>query len=174
MLQLADDAGLLAAAPDYSVPDGVGIADAPDTVVAINANGKTYEHRAYALGFDRPDGGPSTPARDNLNSFVTMISDIAGAVGASNVGDEQPFVPAQYRFQALAVDPSQFTDPDPTVVPWPSGTGAVLAKSAECATVAADSVDALLQSANQLTFFEEDGIPYQLYVVGVLPGDATC
>ena len=174
VLQLADDASLLGAAPDYSLPDGVGIADAPDTVVVINVNGKVYEHRANALGFDMPDGGPSTPARDNLNKFVTTVSDLAKVTGAANVGDEQPFVPTQYRFQALAVDPSQFTDPDPTIVPWPQGTGAILAESLECATVAAAAVDDVLTSANQLTFFEEDGITYQLYAVGVLPGDAIC
>ncbi|MEQ1874797.1 MAG: hypothetical protein ABL953_13865 [Ilumatobacteraceae bacterium] len=173
VLQLADDAGLLGAPLDYSLPDGIGIADASDTVVVINVNGKTYEHRANALGFEMPDGA-STPARDNLQTFVTIISDIAKVAGSGNVGDEQMFVPDQYRFQALAVDPTQWTDPSPTIVPWPDSTGAVLAESLECATVPADAVEELFTSANQLTFFEEGEFTYQLYAVGVLPGDATC
>ena len=173
-LQLADDAGLLGAPLDYSLPDGIGIADASDTVVVINANGKVYEHRANALGFDMPDGGASTPARENLQTFVTIISDIAKVAGSGNVGDEHSFVPDQYRFQALAVDPTQWTDPSPTIVAWPDSTGAVLAESLECATVPADAVEALFTSANQLTFFEEADLTYQLYAVGVLPGDATC
>jgi hypothetical protein len=174
VLQLADDAGLLGGRLDYSLPDGVGIADAPDTVVVINVNGKVYEHRANALGFEMPDGASSTPARENLNTFVTIIGDIAKVAGAGNVGDEHAFVPSQYRFRALPVDPSQFTDPAPTIVAWPDGTGAVLADSAQCATVDAAAVDDVLTTATQLTFFEEADVVYQLSVVGVLPGDATC
>ena len=174
VLQLADDAGLLGAPLDYSLPDGIAIADASDTVVVINVNGKVYEHRANALGFDMPDGSSSTPARENLQTFVTIISDIAKVAGSGNVGDEHTFVPDQYRFQALAVDPTQWTDPSPTIVAWPDSTGAVLAEALECATVPADAVEALFTSANQLTFFEEAEVTYQLYAVGVLPGDATC
>ena len=174
VLQLADDAGLLAAPPDYSSPGDNLIADAPNTVVLLNVNGKVYEHRAYALGFDMPEGQSSTPARDNLQKFVTTVSDLAKVTGAENVGAEQPFVPTRYRMQALVVDPSQYTEPEPTIVAWPVGTGVVLAESLECATVAAVAVDDLLTSANQLTFFEEGGVAYQLAAVGVLPGDATC
>ena len=174
VLQLADDAGLLGAPLDYSLPDGIGITDAPDTVVVINVNGKVYEHRANALGFDMPDGGTSTAERDNLNTFVTLISNIAEVAGTKNVGEEQAFLAEQYRFQSLAVDPSQWTDPSPTIVPWPQSIGAVLSESLQCATVDAGAVDDLFITATQLTFFEEADITYQLYAVGVLPGDATC
>ena len=173
VLQLADDAGLLGAPLDYLLPDGIGIADAPDTVVVINVDGKVYEHRANALGFDMPAGSNSA-ARDNLNTFVTLISNIAEVAGSKNVGEEHAFVPAQYRFQALAVDPTQWTDPSPTIVAWPETTGAVLSESLQCAMVDASAVDDVLPTATQLTFFEEGNITYQLYAVGVLPGDATC
>ena len=173
VLQLADDAGLLGAPLDYSLPGGIAVADAPDTVVVIHVDGKVYEHRANALGFDMPDGA-SSAARENLNTFVTLVSDVAAVAGGNNVGEEYAFVPEQYRFQALAVDPTQWTDPSPTIVAWPDGTGAVLSESLQCATVAADAVGELLTSATQLTFFAEADITYQLYAVGVLPGDATC
>jgi hypothetical protein len=169
----ADAAGLLGAIPDYSLPEGVMIADASDTVVTITVNGATYEHRANALGFDTPDGGPSTPARDNLQKFVEAMADLPTAAGAANVGVDAPFQATSYRFQAMAVDPTQWTDPAPTVVPWPADTGVVLADSTENGNVRADKVAALFESATQLTFFEENGVVYQLAVIASLPGDPT-
>lgn len=183
VLQLADDAGLLGEIPDYELPDGPVVMDASDTVVIIKVNGTTYEHRANALGMGLPDentGGDTgavpeaTPARQNLLQFVTLMGDFAKVAGASNVGPEGPWVPSEYRFQAMAVDPTQWTEPSPTIVEWPAETGVVLADSDQCATVAADKVDELFAGATQLTFFQEDDLIYQLAIVGVLPGDAVC
>ncbi len=174
LVRLADDAGLLGSAPDYSLPEGDMIADASDTVVTITVNGSTYEHRANALGLEHPDGFGSTPARDNLQQFVTLVTDVAKVAGAENVGDDHTFAPDQYRLQAMAVDPAQWTDPSPTVVDWPAGTGVVLADSAQCATLPAGKGDSLFADATQLTFFQEGDVVYQLSVVAALPGDALC
>ncbi len=183
VLQLADDAGLLGEIPDYEMPNGPVVMDAPDTVVRIAVNGKTYEHRANALGMGLPDdntaGGTDgraevTAARDNLLKFVTLMSDVSKVAGAGNVGDEGTWVPDQYRFQAMVVDPTQWAEPAPTIVEWPVETGVVLADSAQCAKVAADRVAELFVNATQLTFFQEGDDVYQLSVVGVLPGDALC
>jgi hypothetical protein len=183
VLKLADDAGLLGEIPDYELPDGPVVMDAPDTVVRIAVNGKLYEHRANALGMGLPDDNTAgdtgaraevTPARDNLLKFVTLMNDVSKVAGAGNVGDEGAWVPDQYRFQAMAVDPTQWTDPAPTVVEWPIETGVVLADSAQCAKTAATEVDELFANATQLTFFKEGDVVYQLAVVGVLPGDALC
>jgi hypothetical protein len=99
-------------------------------------------------------------------------------VGNGHLGDPRPLVAKQYRFQAMVVDPATFADPAPTVVPWPAGTGvelkAVTAELGTCATVDAAAVGDLFSSANQLTFFEEAGVAYQLSAVAVLPGDAAC
>lgn len=183
VLKLADDAGLLGEELDYELPDGPVVMDASDTVVIITVNGKTYEHRANALGMGLPEdntGGDTgavpeaTPARQNLLQFVTLMGDIAKVAGASNVGPEGPWVPTEYRFQAMVVeDPTQF-EPAPTIVEWPVETGVVLADSAQCGKVAADKVDELFANATQLTFFQEDDVIYQLAIVGVLPGDAVC
>lgn len=183
ILKLADDAGLLGEIPDYELPDGPVVMDASDTVVVINVNGKTYTHSANALGMGLPDdntGGDTgarpeaTPARENLLRFVTLMADISKVAGAGNVGPDGPWSPDSYRFQAMVVvDPTQF-EPAPTIVEWTAATGVVLADSAQCAKVAADKVDDLFANANQLTFFEEDEVIYQLAVVGVLPGDAVC
>lgn len=174
ILRLADDAALLGDIPDYSPPPDMMVADAPDTVVTITVNGTTYEHRANALGMDRPEGGPSTPARDNLLKFVTLVTDVAKVAGADDVGAETAFVAEQYRFQAMAVDPTQWTDPSPTIVEWPTDAGVVLADSAQCATIAGSKGDDLFAKATQLTFFQEADLVYQLAVIGVLPGDALC
>ena len=174
VVKLADLAGLLGTTPDYSLPVGVGIADAPDTVVSITADGVTYEHRANALGLDNPDGGPSTPARDNLQEFVQLLGNLPAAVGVDNVGEEKPIVADSYRFQALVVDPTQWTEPAPKVVAWPGDTGVVLADSHECARVPAAKVDALFEQATQLTFFRENDLVYQLSVVAMLPGEPPC
>lgn len=174
VVKLADLAGLLGAIPDYSVPGDNLIADAPDTVVSLTVNGVTYEHRAYALGIDSPDGGPSTPARDNLQEFVELLVNLPSAVGVENVGVGGPIVADSYRFQAMVVDPTQWTEPSPTIVAWPAETGVVLADSTQCASAAASKVDALFATATQLTFFEENELVYQLAVIAALPGEPTC
>ena len=174
LLTTAKDAGLLASPPDYSLPEGIGIADASDTVVRLYANGASYVHSAYALDISQTDGMASTPARDNLAAFVTTVSDLEGLVGAEHLGESTPLVATQYRFQALAVDPAQYTDVAPTVVPWPADTGVVLAEATECAVIDAEKGDALFADATQLTFFQEGELVYQLSVIAVLPGDASC
>jgi len=174
VLGAAKEAGLLASPPDYSLPDGIGIADAADTVVRINANGANYVHSAYALDITQSESMASTPARDNLAAFVAKVSDLQGLVGAEHLGAEAPLVATQYRFQAMAVDPTQYTDIEPTIVPWPADTGVVLADSAECAVIDASKGDALFADATQLTFFQEGEAVYQLSVIAVLPGDTLC
>ena len=176
ILSLAREKGLLAAAPDYAVPpEGPMVADAPDTVVEIAANGTTYVHRAYALGID---GTNSTPARDALNAFVMAISDLAAVVGPEHIGAEAPFAPTSFRVRATPVDPAQFTEPSPTIREWPTDTGIVLAQASNCAIADAAEVTALFTESNQLTFFTEPDdsgatVTYQLAVVQVLPGDST-
>ena len=176
ILSLAREKGLLAAAPDYAVPpEGPMVADAPDTVVEIAANGTTYVHRAYALGID---GTNSTPARDALNAFVMAISDLAAVVGSEHIDAGSPFAPTSFRVRATPVDPAQFTEPSPTIREWPADTGIVLAQASDCAIVDAAKVTALFTESNQLTFFTEADaggatVTYQLAVVQVLPGDRT-
>ena len=82
VLQLAESAGLLATPPDYTV-ENLLIADAPTTVLTIQANGTTYVHRAEALGMDQPDGGASTPARENLAAFIATLVDLGAVAGAA-------------------------------------------------------------------------------------------
>lgn len=174
VIKLADLARLLGTDPDYSLPDELIIADGADTVVTITVNGVTYEHRANALGVDSPDGGSSTPARDNLQKFVELLADLPAAVGVENVGADAPIVAERYRLQAMEVDPTQWTEPSPTVVAWPGDTGVALADVTTCGSVAADKVDALFADATELTFFQENDVVYQLAAIAALPGELAC
>ncbi len=170
LLGAAQRAGLLAAPPDYT--GGDNIADAPNTVVTINALGGTFVHSGYALGIDSPE----SPARQKLLDVATTLTDLPAAAGAANLGAEQPFVPASYRLQARVVDPSELTgqEPAPSLVDWPAGAGIALADATTCARVDAAAVGSLFIDAKQNTYFNEGDIVYQLAVAGVLPGDPAC
>lgn len=179
VLELARTGGLLAAAPDYSVPpDAPQVADAPNTVVTINANGTSYVHSAYALGI----GGETTeatPARTALLKFVTAMGDLASVAGAAHVGTDAVYTPERYRVRAMPTDPAQFTDPAPTVLPWPADTGVTLASASNCAVAEAAKVGEVLTNANQLTFFTEKDasgaeVTYELAAIAQLPGDEAC
>ena len=170
MLSIVKRAGLLAAAPDYN--GGTGVADAANTVLTINASGGNFVHSAYALGADTPE---STP-RKALLDVVNVITDVAGAVGDANLGEDQPFVATSYRFQARAVDQSELDSqqPAPTIVDWPASTTPPLAKATTCAMVDAAAIGSLLVDAKQNTYFRDGASVYQLSAAGVLPGDSEC
>jgi hypothetical protein len=170
LLAIAQTAGLLATPPDYA--GGQGIADAPDTVVTINAAGGSFVHSGYALGIDNPE----SPARQALLDAATKLADIETAAGAANLGPDQPFEAQTYRFQARATDPSELTsqDPAPSVVEWPAASGVSLVDATTCARVDAALVGSLFVDAKQNTYFQEGDVVYQLAVAGVLPGDPAC
>ena len=172
LLALADEHGLLQERT-YERPDN--IADAPDTVVTISAGGTTYEHRAYALGLADPSGGPeSDPARRQLQQFVDAAMALTTGAESDVLGPEQPYAATVYLIRATAVDDTSGYDVEPTFVEWPADTGVALADAADCAEVPAAAVQALFEQANQLTFFTDEGIDYQLAVKASLPGARTC
>ncbi len=103
MLGIVDRSRLSSDLPDYT--GGTNVADAPETVLTINANGnanangKSYVHSAYALGIDSPE----SPARQTLQDAITALTDVDKAAGTSNLGTNQPFVATMYRLQARPV-----------------------------------------------------------------------
>jgi hypothetical protein len=173
LLAAADDAGLFA---DVRYEDNTLIADASTAVVTINANGQTFTHEAYALGFD---GGPvdgadagESPERQALADFVASLTDLESLVGAENLGPEQPYQAATYRIQAVPVDDIGAFGGDgiePTVVEWPEAISVDLADAGQCAEVAVTEVGDLFDNANQLTFFDDGGVVYQVTATLVLP-----
>lgn len=163
MLRVVEDAGLLAPPPDYR--GGGNVADAPNTVVTINAAGGSFVHSAYALGI----GDPETPARQKLLDAVTKLRAPGAASGT-------PYAATTYRLQARVVDPDELSRQEPpgTVVDWPADAGVSLAAAGECARVEASAIGSLFVDAKQNTYFKENDVVYQVSTRGVLPGDPTC
>jgi hypothetical protein len=175
VLEAAEAAGLLAPAPSYEVgAGGPQVADAPTTIVEIHANGETYRHEAYALGFE-PSGQESTAARSTLNEFVTQLQDLPGLVG-DHLGPDQVYAPERFGIVAQPATPEELaTTPDqitPEVVPWPSGAPP-LASITACTEVSAEVMGDTLAKANGLTRFSQDGVAYTVFVRVLLP-DETC
>jgi hypothetical protein len=163
LLALAEDHGLLA---DVEYTNPTNIADAPDTVVEISANGETFVHSAYALGIsDETD-----PARAALADFVAQATGDWLYGDNPELGPEAPYMTDTFLIRASEV--GDYTgDIEPTVVDWPADASVRLADAGECAAVPAAEVGDLFADATQLTFFAEDGITYQLTVKPLLPGD---
>jgi hypothetical protein len=170
VLRLADEAGLLEEV-EYDQPDN--IADATTAVVTINANGETFVHEAYALGIgDGPGGAESTPERQALLDFVGELSNITNTAAS---GEVVLYEPEAYAIEALPVDDLSAYGTDgiePTVVDWPADASVRLADASSCTVIAADEVDEVFAAANQLTFFDDGGVVYQVLVRPVLPGRA--
>lgn len=171
LLQLASAAGLLATPPEY--PRNDMIADAPDTVVTIEAGGSTYVHRAYALGINANE---TDPARKVLADFVTAASDLPGTVGAAALGPEAMLEPMAFRFQAMPTTEADLAgiDPKPTITEWPESTGVDLGAAASCASALADAVGPTFTAADSNTVFAQGEALYRLAVAPVLPGDPPC
>jgi hypothetical protein len=163
LLALADRHGLLA---DIEYTNPTNVADAPDTVVEISANGRTFTHRAYALGIDTE----TDPARAALADFVTQATGDWLHGDNPELGTEQPYTSDTFLIRASEV--GDYTgDIEPTVVDWPADTSVRLTDASECAAIPAAEVGDLFANANQLTYFAENGITYQVAVKPLLPGD---
>lgn len=176
LLAMADELGLLAEV-EYARNDQ--IADAPDTVVTIAANGAVHQHRAYALGLGGP-GSEDDPDRANLLEFVTAMTDLPGTVGEDQLGPESEFVPDTYLIRATPADPAAAATEgiEPTIVAWPADAPVRLADADDCAEVPADTFRPLFADATTLTFFTDPGpdgteVTYQVTPVPQYPG-RTC
>ena len=173
LLAAADEAGLLA---DVEYEQPTNIADATTARVEINVDGETFVHEAYALGIGGPGpDGESTPERQALATFIASLGDLPSLVGADNVGETELFEAAEYAIEALPVDDLSLFGSDgiePTVQDWPSEVSVRLAEATECTVVPAADVGEVLAAANQLTFFDDAGVTYQVLARPVLPGSA--
>jgi hypothetical protein len=160
LLGQASDLGLLA---DVEYPRNDTIADAPDTVVVINANGESFEHRAYALGLDTE----TDPARANLQEFVDAATALATKVSSAAT----PYEADTFLIQAQPMTAAEMgSDVEPAVASWPSDASVRLADASECAEVPADEMASLFEQANQATLFDDQGTTYLITAVPQLPG----
>ena len=172
ILAAADEAGLFQQI-DYEQP--TDIADASTAQVTINVNGQTYVHSAYALGLASPGDGrqETTPERQALADFIAQLNDMPSVVGADQLGDQTIFEPSEYGIEAVVVDDLSAYGIEPTAVDWPTDASVRLADAATCIVVPAAEVGELLSTANQLTFFTDDDVTYQVLAKPILPG-TTC
>ena len=175
ILAAADEAGLLQQI-DYEQP--TNIADASTARVTINVNGETFVHEAYALGLAFPGEGSEevAPERQALADFIAQLNDLGSLVGADQLGEQTIFEPAEFGIEAIVVDDLSAYGSDgiePTVVDWLADASARLADASACIVVPAAEVGELPATANQLTFFTDDDVTYQVLVKPILPG-TTC
>lgn len=165
LLVAARDANLFRAVT-YQQPDN-GVADAPNTLLVINANGETYTHDAYALGI----GGTETdPDRIVFQKFVELLEPLA-----LGLPDSSSFAAERFAIRATTADNAPPTDGiTPNEVAWPTGAGVSLAAASDCAVVEASAIGSIFNEATQITRFVDGGIKYVLLVRPLLPGDAGC
>ena len=178
LLAAADTAGLLAPPPSYEAP--MNVADAPNTVVALQTNDGSFVHSAYALGFGIDEQGnpveESSPERAALYEYTQLLGNLEAAVGADQLGAEEIFVPTEYRLLAMPAVEADLAgmDPAPAIVDWPESTGLDLATAAECARISAEDAGTVFADARSNTYFRQGDALYAISVAGVLPGDAPC
>jgi hypothetical protein len=174
ILAAADEAGLFQQV-EYEQP--TNIADASTAQVTINVNGETFVHSAYALGLAIPGDASeeTTPERQALADFIAQLNDLTGLVGADQLGEQTIFDASEFGIEAIVVDDLSAYGADgiePTVVDWPTDAGVRLADAATCIVVPAAEVGETLGAANQLTFFTDADVTYQVLAKPILPGTA--
>ena len=140
-----------------------------------HANGQTYRHEAYALGFT-PSGQESTTAapgpqrlRDAAEGPALHWSASTWARTRSTRRSASASSPRRPRRRSWR--PPR-TRSRPTVVPWPDAAGS-LADASSCTEIPASSVGSTFADANQLTRFSQAGVTYTVFVRVLLP-DETC
>jgi hypothetical protein len=118
--------------------------------------------------------GAEDSARQRLQEFVEIMSNVEPTVGAAALGPEAPFAPAQYLIQAMPIDPATLdVDIEPTIVAWPADAPVRLADASTCAVLPAEVAAPLFDDATTLTFFSEADVTYAVAVVQQVPG-RTC
>ena len=158
LLRRAEQAGLLAEPPDYQ-KDMPPVTDMPSTTVEITADGKTWSHSAYALGFEEEKG-----VRAALADFVDEAHEVL------DDPDAEPYQP-----EALRLTASEPTGVDdyPVVTEWPAAVD--LTGVGECTVVddpaaVADVVETMSSSPDD-TLFRQDGRSWSVTAALVLPGE---
>ena len=186
LIELARDKDLLKTV-HYDFP---GIADAPDTVLELNVDGKDYRVSAYALGEAGNDSGAangldaaSVDGRAALRSFIDALTAIPAA----------DFVDAAHSYavtglriwagKAVIVPDSELPGEQPAM-DWPLSDLATAGEAVEnspigvrCQVVKGDDLATVLplfQSANSLSTFRSDGELYSFIVRPLLPGETGC
>lgn len=171
---LANDAGLGRRPRDYGRPR---VADAPTTEIVYRAvSGRTFVHRAYALGATDGLTPEQEHARDRLQRFLAAVATPAASLGGNEVGPGRPF--AASAFEIAASKSLDRSSPSrPRMKRWPL-TAVPLALSRTCTPVTGPDADILrraLKDATTLTLWRDSGAgQYLVDNRAVLPGETAC
>lgn len=187
VLQAAEDAGLLERAADYGAP---AVTDLPTSVLTISLAGASYEHSAYALGFEGDDSitAAQKEARNRYAAFATYLRTLPTA-------HAELLSAAPAAYEPAAVDVYLWErETDPGVVEsapeWPFTAApsewpapADTAFGGACRTVQGDELAQILALAADGKWSptwqhgeRADGAP-RLWSTGVdlvLPGETSC
>jgi hypothetical protein len=171
---------------ELPVAGGPQIADAPSTTVTVTADGRTTVTSAYALGLE---GGGVSAERRELGRFVTAVQDGSLLdVSSGDAGDTALYEPTAIAIRTREADPTatddtpEFSDPDGIVrdrVDWtvPQVSLADATEPDGCIVLRdADLAAALpvLEQANTLTLFVQDGRFWEMAVRPLLPDETDC
>jgi hypothetical protein len=185
LLEDARDAGLLG--PDAHYDLG-GIMDASSAEFTVNADGRIHTVSAYALmeGGDTPQGtDPAVAeARAKLASFQAQLGNLEALLG-SELGAWSPYQAdaVQLLVNSGAPDDGQGLSQQP--VAWPLSTPLAgfgtslpaLIQGQRCGVVSGSDLDLLmplLERANTLTPWTDDGASFGIAVRPLLPGEEGC
>ncbi len=165
---------------DRRLDGGANVADAPETVVTLHADGREVTVTAYALGIN-----PETGDRRALAALLERLTTLEQWMPADGWTAKQSsaYSPAAYRLLVRTAD----TDKGDggiavNLAPWPTAsdplTGSELVPGWRCSlATGADARrwSAALRAANSLTRFEAAGHRYQVAPRPLLPDEpATC
>jgi hypothetical protein len=179
VLAAADRAGLLAEAPDYGQPP---VTDLPTTVVTIDVDAGSFQHGAYALGFD-DDAGVSaeqTEARQRLTAFIDEVAGLATSRPELLASEPAPYEPVAVDVYAWVYDGE--ISPEVVTADWPaqpplSEYEAQDHFGAGCATLEGADVAALRDALSGKDAFVVWQSGTKSWTVGldlVLPGETGC
>lgn len=163
----------------------VGIADAPDTVFVLHADGVDRTVRVYALGevTGRPQGMPDDvlSARRALLRLVERLGSLEQWLPDGSLGAAESYEPAGARVYVTAYH-GDADLPQPRV-PWPlatplAGIGEDVGAGFRCVVVTgaewSDELGPAAAGANQLTPWSSGGERYAVAFRPLLPDETTC
>jgi hypothetical protein len=185
LIELARDKDLLRTV-HYDYP---GIADAADTVLEIQLDGKSYRVSAYALAeaaVDLPAMDLDQAALDGRAALREFVDALTGIPAGDFVDEEHPYVMDGLRIyagKAVIVPDSELPGEQPAL-DWPLEDLATAGQDVDngvldlrCQVIEGEDlvkILPLLQGANSLSTFRSEGELYSFIVQPLLPGETGC
>lgn len=170
LLAAANDAGLLAPAPDYAA-DEPTVTDMPVTTVEIHTVDGDFVHQAYALGV-ADERGVRRALADFIDRARTLVRDVA-------TDDHRPDAVVVESGRPITQPPTYEPRWQPRDIPWPATAGHRLGQRACSVVTDPATVDLLLEleparPPSRPTYFTQGDRRFQIMVRAQLPGDRGC